>query len=150
MRWNWQQADWPNFAYDAKRLRSREDRFLKGAGILVGVMAHLEAGDRQTLSVELMVQEAIDSSAIEGEILDRASVQSSVAKYLGIKVDHRRANAAEAGAAELMANLFHSYREPVSDTILFHWHALLMNGRRDLADIGRYPRRRRRKACRPR
>jgi len=39
MRWNWQQPNWSNFAYDAKRLRSPEDRFLKGAGILAGVMA---------------------------------------------------------------------------------------------------------------
>ncbi|WP_213979750.1 Fic family protein [Sphingomonas sp. dw_22] len=138
MRWNWQQPDWPNFAYEAKRLRSREDQFLKGAGVLVGVMAHLDADDRQNLSIELMAQDAVDSSAIEGEILDRASVQSSLAKHLGIKADHRRANAAEAGAAELMANLFRSYGEPISDTMLFHWHALLMNGRRDLADIGRY------------
>lgn len=138
MRWNWQQSDWPHFAYDAMRLRSREDQFLKGAGFLVGVMAHLDADDRQNLSIELMAQEAVDSSAIEGEILDRASVQSSVAKHLGIKADHRRANAAEAGAAELMANLFHSYREPVSEAMLFHWHSLLMNGRRDLSAIGRY------------
>lgn len=138
MRWNWQQPGWPNFAYDAKRLRSREDQFLKGAGILVGAMSHLHVDDRQNLSIELLAQEAVDSSAIEGEILDRASVQSSVAKHLGIAADHRRANAAEAGAAELMANLFRSYREPLSDAMLFHWHALLMNGRRDLADIGRY------------
>jgi Fic family protein len=138
MRWNWQQPDWPNFAYDAKRLRSREDQFLKGAGILVGAMSHLHANDRQNLSIELLAQEAVDSSAIEGEILDRASVQSSVAKHLGIAADHRRANAAEAGAAELMASLFRSYRELLSDAMLFHWHALLLNGRRDLADIGRY------------
>lgn len=138
MRWNWQQPDWPNFAYDAKRLRSREDQFLKGAGILVGAMSHLDADDRQNLSIELLAQEAVDSSAIEGEILDRASVQSSVARHLGIVADHRRANAAEAGAAELMANLFRSYREPLSDAMLFDWHALLLNGRRDLADIGRY------------
>jgi len=138
MRWNWQQPDWPNFAYDAQHLRSREDQFLKGAGVLVGVLSHMDAGDRQNLSIELLAQEAVDSSAIEGEILDRASVQSSVAKHLGIKTDHRRANAAEAGAAELMANLFRSYREPLSDDMLFHWHALLMNGRRDIADIGQY------------
>ena len=138
MRWNWQRPDWPNFAYDAQRLRSRENQLLKGAGILVGVISHLDVEDRQNLSIELMAQEAVDSSAIEGEILDRASVQSSVAKHLGIKADHRRANAAEAGAAELMADLFRGYREPISDAMLFHWHALLMNGRRDLADIGRY------------
>lgn len=83
MRWNWQQPDWPNFGYDASRLRSREDQFLKGAGVLVGVMAHLDADDRQNLSIELMAQEAVDSSAIEGEILDRASVRSSVANIWG-------------------------------------------------------------------
>ena len=138
MRWNWQQPDWPNFSYDASRLRSREDEFLKGAGVLVGAMTHLDADDRQNLSIELMTQEAVNSSAIEGEILDHASVQSSVAKHLGVNADHRRANAAEAGAAELMANLFRSYREPLSDKMLFHWHTLLMNGRRDLVDIGRY------------
>ena len=120
MRWNWQQPDWPNFSYDASRLRNREDQFLKGAGFLVGAMTHLDADDRQHLSIELMTQEAVDSFAIEGEILDRASVQSSVAKYLGVKANHRRANAAEAGAAELMANLFQSYREPLSDKMLFH------------------------------
>lgn len=138
MRWNWQQPDWPSFTYEAKRLRSREDQFLKGAGILVGAMSHLGADDRQNLSIELLAQEAVDSSAIEGEILDRASVQSSVAKHLGIAADHRRANAAEAGAAELMASLFRSYREPLGDDMLFHWQTLLLNGRRDLADIGRY------------
>ncbi|MEQ6333873.1 Fic family protein [Sphingobium sp. MK2] len=138
MRWNWQQPDWPNFTYDAQRLRSREDQFLRGAGVLIGVLSHLDTGDRQDLSIELLAQEAVVSSAIEGEILDRASVQSSVAKHLGIKTDNRRANAAEAGAAELMANLFRGYREPLSDTLLFNWHSLLMNGRRDIADIGQY------------
>ena len=62
MRWNWQQPDWPNFAYDAKRLRSREDQFLKGAGILVGAMSHLHADDRQNLSIELLAQEAVEEA----------------------------------------------------------------------------------------
>jgi Fic family protein len=76
-----------------------EDRFLKGAGVTVGTMAHLADTDRDSLTISLIAQEAVDSSAIEGEILDRASVQSSVAKHLGIAADQRRANAAEACAA---------------------------------------------------
>jgi Fic family protein len=138
MRWNWQQPDWPAFRYDAAALRSAEDRFLKGAGVAVGSMAYLGDEDRQSLTISLIAQEAVDSSAIEGEILDRASVQSSVARHLGIKADQRRANAAEAGAAELMANLYQDYRTPLSDEMMFRWHAMLMNGRRDMADIGRY------------
>ena len=138
MRWNWQQPDWPDFTYDAAHVRPLEDRFLKGAGIAVGAMAHLADGDRGSLTISLIAQEAVDSSAIEGEILDRASVQSSVAKHLGIAADQRRANAAEAGAAELMASLYRGYQELITDENLFQWHAMLMNGRRDLADIGRY------------
>lgn len=104
----------------------------------IGSMAHLGDEDRQSLTISLIAQEAVDSSAIEGEALDRASVQSSVARHLGIKADQRRANAAEAGAAELMTSLYRDYRTPLSDEMLFQWHAMLMNGRRDLADIGRY------------
>lgn len=104
----------------------------------VGTLAHLDEEERQGLTLSLMAQEAVDSSAIEGEILDRASVQSSVARHLGLKTDQRRANAAEAGAAELMASLYQDYRAPLSHATLFQWHAMLMNGRRDLADIGRY------------
>ena len=138
MRWNWQQPEWPEFAYDVASLRAMEDRFLKGAGVTVGTMAHLADTDRDSLTISLIAQEAVDSSAIEGEILDRASVQSSVAKHLGIAADQRRANAAEAGAAELMANLYRGYREPLTHEMLNQWHSMLMNGRRDLVDIGHY------------
>lgn len=79
MRWNWQQPDWPAFHYNAAALRPLEDHFLKGAGVAVGSLAHLDEEERQGLTLSLMAQEAVDSSAIEGEILDRASVQSSVA-----------------------------------------------------------------------
>jgi Fic family protein len=138
MLWNWQQSDWPKFSYDPARLRSLEDRFLHGAGVAVGAMAHLGEDDRAGLTISLIAQEAVDTSAIEGEVLDRASVQSSVARHLGIKADQRRASAAEAGAAELMVDVYRTYREPLGDAVLFRWHAMVMNGRRDLADIGRY------------
>ena len=138
MRWNWQQPDWPDFTYNAAHLRPLEDRFLKGAGVVVGTMAHVAASDRDSLTITLIAQEAVDSSAIEGEVLDRTSVQSSVAKHLGLAGDQRRVNAAEAGAAELMASLYRGYREPLTEETLFQWHAMLMNGRRDLTNIGHY------------
>jgi Fic family protein len=138
MRWNWQQPDWPEFAYDPAKLRSCEDRFLHGAGAAAGAMAHLGQEDREGLTITLIAQEAVDSSAIEGELLDRASVQSAVARHLGIQADQRSASAAEDGAAELMVDVYRTYREPLSAAVLFRWHAMVMNGRRELADIGRY------------
>lgn len=138
MRWNWQLIDWPNFGFDRTRLRAAEERFLRGSGVVVGTMHHLDGDARQGLVIELISQEMVESSAIEGEVLDRASVQSSIARQLGFVADKRRSNPAEAGAAELMADLYRRYAEPLTDNLLFDWHRMLMNGRRDLADIGAY------------
>lgn len=138
MLWNWQQPDWPNFAYDPASLQAAEARFLRGSGVIVGAMLHVEGEQRQALTIDLIAQETVNSSAIEGEILDRASVQSSIAKHLGIKADHRRANPAEAGAAELMANVWRTFANPLTEAMLFDWHAMLMSGRRDLVEVGCY------------
>ena len=136
MLWNWQLSDWPRFVFNEAALRDAEARFLKGSGVVVGSMHHLDGEARQGIVIELISQEMVDSSAIEGEILDRMSVQSSIAHQLGLAADRRRSNPAEAGAAELMADLYRRYSEPLTDQLLFDWHRMLMNGRRDLADIG--------------
>src|SRR3546814_11678794 len=78
MLWNWQLSDWPAFSFDAALLREAEERFLKGAGVVVGSMHHLDGDARQGIVIELISQEMVDSSAIEGEGLGRASVQSSI------------------------------------------------------------------------
>jgi Fic family protein len=138
MLWNWQLSDWPHFAFDRAQLAGPEARFLKSAGVIVGSIHHLDGVTRQGLVVELISQEMVDSSAIEGEVLDRASLQSSIARQLGFAADKRRSSPAEAGAAELMVDLHRRYAEPLTDQILFDWHTMLMNGRRDIADVGTY------------
>lgn len=57
MLWNWQQPDWPEFAYDLARLRSCEDRFLQGAGMTAGALAHLGQENREGLTISLIAQE---------------------------------------------------------------------------------------------
>lgn len=138
MQWNWQLPDWPNFRFDPDKLRAREAQFLTGAGVIIGALQHIDGAERDGLTIELIAQEVVESSAIEGEVLNRASVQSSLAKQLGFAADQRRANAAEAGAAEMMADLYRSHAAPLSHATLSAWHAMLMNGRRDLVDVGRY------------
>lgn len=138
MLWNWQLSDWPDFRFDSTRIRAGEEKFLKGSGVVIGALHHLGADERHDLTIELISQEVVESSAIENEILDRASVQSSLARHLGFAADQRRANAAEAGAAELMADVYRNHAAPLDDQTLFAWHAMLMNGRRDITDVGCY------------
>ena len=138
MTWNWQQSDWPYFTWSRARLEKAEQQFLLGGGVLVGTVKHLPEEDRQQLTVEAMSTEAVTTSEIEGEILDRASVQSSIRKQLGLTADERRVRPAEQGIAEMMVDLYRSFSEPLSQEILFRWHKMIVSGRRDLKDVGRY------------
>jgi Fic family protein len=139
MPWNWQQPNWPNFVWDEDKLARAEILFAENAGIAIGTTQHLDDDSRETLTIEIMSGEACDTSAIEGEVLDRDSVQSSIRRHLGLKAD-RRARPAEAGIAEMMVDLYRNLASPLDHETLFGWHRMVMNGRRDLADIGGYRR----------
>lgn len=138
MTWNWQRPDWPNFTWNLARLEKAEQQFLLEGGVLVGTAKHLSEGDRQQLTVDAMSTEAVTTSEIEGEVLDRASVQSSIRKQLGLTVDERRVRPAEQGIAEMMVDLYHSFSKPLSHEMLFRWHEMIVSGRRDLKDVGKY------------
>ena len=115
MTWNWQKPDWPDFTWDKTCLAQAEERFLRETGIFVGSVKHLGEEDRHSLTVETMSTEALTTSEIEGEILDRASVQSSIRKQLGLETDNRRVKPAEQGIAEMMVDLYRRFAEPLSD-----------------------------------
>jgi Fic family protein len=140
MKWNWQQPDWPNFSWNRARFTKAEEQFLVGSGVFVGAIRHLEAEDKDQLTIESMSTEALTTSEIEGEILDRASVQSSIRRQLGLNTDRRRVKPAEQGIAEMMVDLCRSFAEPLSEEMLFAWHRMLAADRRDLKDVGRYRR----------
>jgi Fic family protein len=78
MKWNRQDADWPNFRYDAASLISLERKFLPSAGEVIGAVRHFHEDDSNQLGIELPSDEAVKTSEIEGEFLDRVSVQSSL------------------------------------------------------------------------
>ena len=138
MTWNWQQPDWPTFTWDRARLQTVEQQFLVGGGVLVGTVKHLGSEERDELAIEAMSSEALTTSEIEGEILDRASVQSSIRKQMGLETDGRRVGPAEQGIAEMMVDLYRSFGDPLSEDMLFRWHRMVMAGRRELKDVGRY------------
>jgi Fic family protein len=138
MTWNWQKLDWPNFTWNSDRLHKAEAQFLVGIGMLAGTLKHLGLADRERVAAESMIEEAVSTSEIEGEILDRASVQSSIRSQLGLKTDSRRVSPAERGIAEMTVDLYRTFAEPLSNEMLFAWHRMLFQGRRDIKNIGRY------------
>lgn len=138
MTWNWQKSDWPHYRYDKGFLEKQEAIFLHSAGVLLGIVKHLspEAGDK--LRVELMANEAVQTSLIEGESLDRESVQSSLRRHFGLQTDGRVIPPAEQGISEMMVDLFRHYKKPLTHPLLHRWHRWLMKGRSDIHELGRY------------
>ena len=106
--------------------------------MFVGIVRHLGQEKHDQLTIEAMSTEAVTTSEIEGEILDRASVQSSLRKQLGLATDERRVRPAERGIAEMMVDLYRSFAEPLSEETLFRWHRMLMSGSRSLRAVRRY------------
>ncbi len=115
-----------------------EKEFLHKAGILHGSLKHISTEDQDILKVDLISDEAYKTFEIEGEILSRDSLQSSIRRHFGLKTDNRRIPPAEQGIAEMMVDLYTYYQTPLKHAQLYAWHEMLTNGRRDLQDIGRY------------
>src|SRR5215472_8088594 len=138
MSWNWQQEDWPHFRYDRAALEPLERTFLKQAGMLLGAYLHVSHPDQDQLKVELMSIEALKTSEIEGELLNRDSVQQSIRRNLGLPTLPFRAPPAEQGIAMMMVELHKGFAGPLSHALLNGWHRMLMNGRIDVLDLGRY------------
>ncbi len=138
MIWNWQQKEWPEFSYDAAQLKAQDDLFLLEAGKLLGAFSHFNEHDKAELTIELISNEALKSSEIEGEFLNRDSLQSSIRRHFGLATDKQRVPPAEQGMADMMLDLYHHFDAPLSHESMFQWHEELMMGRRDLHDVGCY------------
>jgi Fic family protein len=138
MPWNWQLSDWPKFTYDSAALEVLERQFLLRSGELFGVFKRVGPDDQDTLKIELIGDEALKTSAIEGEILDRDSVQSSLRHQFGLGPDDRRVPPAERGIAEMLASVYMSFEAPLTHDAICAWHRMLMRGDRRRQAIGTY------------
>ncbi|MEJ6604371.1 MAG: Fic family protein [Opitutaceae bacterium] len=138
MAWNWEQENWPNFDYDKEALADFENRFLSESGTLLGAFKHLSGDERQTITVSLLSDEALKTSEIEGEYLDRESLQSSIRKQFGLQTETRNIPPSEQGVAEMMVDLYEHFDSPLEHRTLFRWHAMLLGGQRGIKEIGRY------------
>jgi Fic family protein len=136
--WNWQKKDWPNFSYNIEQLVGLENEFLYQAGLLVGVYSHLNNENKNILMIDLLSDEALKTSEIEGEYLNRDSVQSSVKKHFGFQAQNTKIPLAEAGISEMMIDLYSNYHDKLSDELLGKWHRMLTYGRRDIKNLGYY------------
>jgi len=138
MRWNWEQVEWPDFTYNFKAIAALERDFLLQSGEFMGIFRHVSEDDQNTLRIELISEEAIKTSEIEGEMLNRDSVQSSLRHQFGLSAESANISPAEHGIAAMMTDLYEGFAAPLTDQTLFAWHSLLMRGDKSIRTVGGY------------
>lgn len=138
MTWNWQKTHWPRFTFDDKALEELERKFALQTGEIEGSIKHLKQKEKEDIVVHVLSREGVKTAEIEGEILNRASVQSSIRKKLGLSTPTTKIQAAEAGMAEVMVRVYSRYIHPLTHRELHQWHSELLGNRDDLETIGAY------------
>jgi Fic family protein len=83
-RWIWQLPEWPSLVFDAQQIQTRLSEARKTQGLLLGRAEMIGLEGLQPHIRDSLTQEALTTSAIEGEKLDPESVRSSVARRLGL------------------------------------------------------------------
>jgi Fic family protein len=92
---------------------------------------------REEAVLETLTEDVLKSSEIEGEILDKEQVRSSIARRLGMEaVAVARADRDVEGVVEMMLDATQKFEEPLTADRLFGWHAALFpTGRSGIAKI---------------
>lgn len=137
MTWNWQQPGWPHYRYNINGLQPLEQALLKASGVFLGVYTCLNPQDQDQLKIALLSEEALNTSAIEGEYLNRDSLQASLKRQFGLTTEKPHASAAEQGIAQMMLEVYRDYAAPLTHDTLYIWHQELMKGRTDI-NAGHY------------
>lgn len=133
MIYNWQKPEWPNFSYSLENVEELLFEYMSNVGKLEGYLKGLEQEEQLETVIQTMIAEAIKSSEIEGEYLDREDVKSSVRNNLGLNsskdvVSDQRA----IGMAELLANVRETFSQPLTKENIFAWHSSLLKGKKDV------------------
>jgi Fic family protein len=118
--------DWPRFKWGQEQLSGKLAAVRHRQGRLLGRMERLGLALRGEAMLQTLTEDVLKSSEIEGEILDKDQVRSSIARRLGIDIGaltpaERRVE----GVVEMILDATEKYDAPLNNKRMFAWHAAL-------------------------
>jgi len=87
INWIWQHDAYPNFKYDKEPLLELLTQIEYNRGMLDGISKIFNEEDIKNIELETLLNEAINTSEIEGEYLKRESVRASLLKKLNAQLN---------------------------------------------------------------
>lgn len=130
-------ADWPNLRWSNEQLAQPLADVRHRQGRLIGHMEALGFPLREEAVLQALTEDVIKSSEIEGEVLDREQVRSSIARRLGMDMGGLvEADRHVEGVVEMMLDATQNYAQALTAERLFGWHAALFpTGRSGMSRI---------------
>lgn len=121
-----QRADWPNFQWNAELVSNLLAQVRHEQGKLLGAMDSLGFKVKQQANLQILTQDVVTTSAIEGVNLDKDAVRSSLARRLGVEMAALKPSDRQIdGIVDVLLNATQHFSEPLSKERLFAWHASL-------------------------
>ncbi len=125
--WIWEHHGWPHFTWDEAVLSEYVSAARLAQGQLLGMIRSVDANTTAELNSLTLAEQAINTSAIEGETLNRDSVRSSIAERLGL--DHAGVNPPFdryiEGLLDMLTDATKNYNAKLTLDRLYGWHAAL-------------------------
>ncbi|MGP0094708.1 MAG: Fic family protein [Xanthobacteraceae bacterium] len=129
--------DWPRFHWREPELTRPLAAARHQQGRLIGRMEALGFNLRAEATLQTLTEEVVKSSEIEGEVLDRQQVRSSIARRLGMDIGALAPTDRHVeGVVGMILDATEKYDTPLTEDRLFGWHAALFpTGRSGMAKI---------------
>lgn len=123
----YEQANWPNFTYDMRKIMSPLNDAIKNTAALSRDLSLLDQKIVLEHQIDAISTELVSSFAIEGEDLDQRAVGLSVRRALNVRSAQliQPSRSAE-GIAKMMLDVKQNCSEPLTHERLFRWHKLIL------------------------
>ncbi|CAA6810758.1 MAG: Fic family protein [uncultured Sulfurovum sp.] len=122
-QWIWHDSQYPHFTYDRDMLDPLMQKITLAQGELIAYLSVMDAHNIKQTQLNAMENEIMSSCAIEGEILNRDSVRSSIQEKLGLKESkHYRSAIKEDNYVDVLIDANTNYAEALSLEKIFVWH----------------------------
>ena len=126
MKYIYQNTDWHSFTWCGDKITNLLLDVQKAQGYLLGKMDALGFEVKDNALLNVLTENILKSSEIEGDLLNKEQVRSSVARRLGLNYDssiiiERNVE----GVVEMMIDATHNFNKPIGEERLYGWHAAL-------------------------
>ncbi|MDR0231232.1 MAG: DUF4172 domain-containing protein [Dysgonamonadaceae bacterium] len=136
--YNWQHEEWANFSYNENVIDEFAQKFAENIGEVNGMQKSFDLQKQQENLIRIIISEAQKTSEIEGEMISRQDLMSSIRKKLGLTVgkEHIKDKRAE-NVALLMLQVRDDFQTKLSEKTIKNWHLILLSGSKYI-NAGKY------------